>query len=202
VLGEDGGPDSTDDWARLIDALRDQSEPPRDEYDRVFGLVVPKECPPCETEYYPTVEMFARSQQMADIAGFYHAFGIEPSHSWPERPDHLSLELEFLAFLLMKRRIALRATDPGSQERAEICEHALRDFVSEHLAWWVPTFAAGLARKAGPTGYHAALARVLTTWIPAECRRLGIASVLRPVRPELIETPEEQTGCASCPLNI
>src|SRR5262245_41549626 len=40
----------------------------RAEYDRVFGLVVSRECPPYETEYHPTLETFFRSQQLADVA--------------------------------------------------------------------------------------------------------------------------------------
>ena len=123
----------------------------RAEYDRVFGLVVPKECPPYETEYHPTQETFVRSQQMADIAGFYRAFGIEPAQSSPERPDHLALELEFMAFLLTKKRLALAAVelDPEAAEQVSICDRAQRDFFRDHLAWWVPSFAAGLRRKAG-----------------------------------------------------
>ncbi len=186
--------------ARLIEELRAPLDESRAEYDRVFGLVVPKECPPYETEYYPSPETFARSQQMADIAGFYRAFGIEPARSSPERPDHLALELEFMAFVLMKEREALATVDdPEADERAKTCDRAQRDFFRDHLAWWVPTFAAGLRRKAGG-GYHDALAEALAAWVPDECRRLEIGAVLRPSRPELIEQPEEQSGCASCPL--
>ncbi len=140
---------------------------------------------------------------MADIAGFYRAFGIEPSRSSPERPDHLGLVLEFLAFLLLKKRLALAALDhdPEAGEQASVCEETERAFFCDHLAWWVPAFAAGLRRKA-LGGYLQALAGVLAVWMPAECRRLEIQAVLRPARPELIEEPEEQSGCTACPLRI
>jgi TorA maturation chaperone TorD len=187
--------------ARLVDGLRAPTDALRAEYDRVFGLVVPKECPPYETEYYPMPETFGRSQQMADIAGFYRAFGIEPARSSPERPDHLALELEFMAFLLLKKREALATADVDLEaaDRAMICDRAERDFFRDHVAWWVPTFAAGLRRKARD-GYHDALAGVLAAWVPDECRRLGIDAVLRPAPPELIEQPDDQSGCAACPL--
>lgn len=186
---------------RLVDELRAPRDACRLDYDRIFGLVVPKECPPYETEYHPTKETFARSQEMADVAGFYHAFGIEPAQSSPERPDHLALELEFMAFLLLKRRVALANADvnPDAAEQLDVCDHAQRDFFRDHLAWWTPTFAAGLRRKAGDGCYHA-LAGALAAWVPDECRRLGIDAVLRPLRPELIEQPEEQFGCVSCPI--
>lgn len=201
VLAGDGGPDAAD-WNRLVAALSAPPEALREQHDQIFGLIAPKECPPYETEYYPTAETFARSQQLADVAGFYRAFGLEPSRTAPERVDHLALELEFLAFLLMKRRLAhAAADDPRSAEHAEICDAAARDFLRDHLAWWVPVFAAGLARRSRGIGYPAALAAVLARWTPAECRRMGIESVLRPARPELIELPEEQDGCASCALH-
>jgi len=190
-----------DAFGRLAEELRAPREALRTQYDQVFGLVVPRECPPYETEYYPTEETFGRSQQMADAAGFYRAFGIEPSRSSPERPDHLALELEFMAFLLTKKRLALgdEAAVPEAGERTDLCDRAGRDFFRDHLAWWVPAFVAGLRRKS-QGGYLHALADVLAAWVLEECRRLDISAVLRPVRPQLIEQPEDQSGCAACPL--
>ena len=74
-----------------------------------FGLVLTRECPPYETEYHPSSEPFFRSQEMADVAGFYRAFGLETAQAARERPDYLGLELEFMAFLLLKKRLALAA---------------------------------------------------------------------------------------------
>jgi len=187
----------------LMDELNASLQAIRGQYDTVFGLVVSKECPPYETEYYPAQETFGRSQQMADVAGFYKAFGIEPARSSPQRPDHLALELEFMAFVLLKIRLAVAASDhePEAGEQASVCAGALRDFLRDHLAWWIPAFAAGLRRTARG-GYLHVLSGILAAWIPAECRRLGISAVLRPVSPEPIEGPEEQSGCAACSLHI
>ena len=104
---------------------------------------------------------------------------------------------------MLKRRQADAAGghDPEADEQASVCESALGDFFRDHLAWWLPAFSAGLRRKAD-RGYLHALAGVLTALIPAECRRLDISAVLRPVRPEAIEEPEEQSGCAACPLHL
>jgi TorA maturation chaperone TorD len=84
-------------------------------------------------------------------------------------------------------------------EQAEVCDQAVRDFVREHLAWWVPAFAAGLRRKADHGLYHS-FSRVLAALIPAERELLGIDPPFRAVQPELIEQPEEQAGCTGCPL--
>ena len=112
------------DLGTLLTELNRPLDHIRAEYDRVFGLVIPKECPPYETEYYPTSQAFQRSQQLADIAGFYRAFGLEPSSANPERPDHITLELEFMAFLLTKKRLAA-ATD-GRRRRGVRASPRLR----------------------------------------------------------------------------
>ncbi len=71
--------------------------------------------------------------QMADIAGFYRAFGFEVSG---ERPDHLVPELEFLALLLVKEGYARMS---GEVEGAELCAAARAKFMVEHLGAWLPS---------------------------------------------------------------
>ena len=168
------------------------------EYDRVFGVVCSRECPPYETEYHSTAEPFFRAQRLADIAGFYRAFGLEPSPHRPEPPDHLALELEFMALLLLKKRLArTAASDPDAAEHAAVCAAAESRFFQDHLAWWVPAFATGLRRK-GEGGYYTSVGRVLAALIPAERVRLAVPAPRVPIQPILIERPEEQPGCASC----
>lgn len=167
------------------------------EYDRVFGLVFSRECPPYETEYQPSAEPFFRAQQLADIAGFYRAFGLDAGRGAPERPDHLALELEFMAFLLLKKRLALASDPVDSAEQTEVCDQAQQTFFREHLAWWVPAFATGLRRKA-VDGCYATLGCLLAALVPAERGRLNIPAPRLPVQPALIERPEEQAGCAGC----
>ncbi len=49
-------------------------------HQRIFGLVMTKLCPAYETEYCAWKDATHRAQEMADIGGFYHAFGIQPSY--------------------------------------------------------------------------------------------------------------------------
>jgi TorA maturation chaperone TorD len=168
-------------------------------YQNVFGLVCNRECPPYETEYQPSSESFFRAQQLADIAGFYRAFGIEPAAARPERPDYLPLELEFMAFLLMKKRLAGAATDNEklAAEHVGVCERAERTFFQEHLVWWAASFAQGLRRKT-ERGWYARCAELLAAFLPIERSRLGVSPPRMPLQPALIERPEEQTSCAEC----
>jgi TorA maturation chaperone TorD len=170
-----------------------------EEYDRVFGLVVNRECPPYETEYQANAESFYRAQQLADIAGFYHAFGLEPRRAAPERPDHLALELEFMAFLLLKMRIA-QASMPANScaaEQAQLCDDAQRLFFRDHIAWWIPSFVTGLRRKAG-SGFYVCVARMLAAFLPVERAYWGVSAAPMPLPATLIERPEEQPGCLAC----
>jgi TorA maturation chaperone TorD len=175
----------------LEDFLGGPGEAPGEEYYRVFGLLGPRECPPYETEFCPE-EPFLRAQQMADVAGFYRAFGLAPSHGHPERPDYLPLELEFMAFLLLKKRLA------GGGPRAEVCAEVEAGFYRDHLAWWLPAFAAGLRRRAGG-GLYAALGELLAAFAAAERARLGLPPPRLPLRQAAPAEVEEEAGCAGCP---
>lgn len=60
---------------------------PRDEIVRdhqdAFGLLLGKAAPPYETEYCRPTLTFYRTQQLADIAGFYRAFHLDLNHEEP-----------------------------------------------------------------------------------------------------------------------
>lgn len=187
------------DVRELITALTTPRDTIVEEHNRVFGLVTPRECPPYETEYHPCADAFFRSQQLADVAGFYRAFGLETADGRADRPDHVALELEFVAVLLMKKRLALQEETGDAVERARLCDGAHREFFKAHLAWWVPTFTIGLRRKACG-GLYEVLARVLAALIAIQRERLDVPAPSSPARPTLIEQPEQQPGCAACAL--
>lgn len=186
---------ATLDLAPLIAALRAPHETLVDEYDRVFGLVSSKECPAYETDYCPQTFSVFRSQQLADVAGYYAAFGLEPSRDMPERADHVALEIEFLAWLLAKQCHALRPDNANATEQAAVCCDAQKSFMTAHMAWWLPAFAHALARKAGG-GYFSALADALTAWVPIERAVLGIEPPTELAAPNPAD--ETEMGCGSC----
>jgi TorA maturation chaperone TorD len=161
------------------------------EYDRVFGLVPSRECPPYETEFLTTAEPFFRAQQLADVAGFYRAFGLEPTSKFPERPDFIAQELEFMAFLLAKKRLAENA------DQVAVCSEALAAFFRDHLCWWGASFATGLRRKAC-RGFYAQAAQVLAAFLPFEREQYQLRPPRLPFHATLIESPEDQAGCAAC----
>lgn len=166
-----------------------------EEFNRVFGLVYARDCTPYETEYLSADEPFHRAQQMADIAGFYQAFGLRPSAKHPERPDHVALQLEFMAVVLTKKRLA--GEQPDAEHLVSTCDEVQRAFVRDHLAPWLPSFATNLSRKAG-SGFYAEVGRFLAAFIPTERQRFDVPPPRLPLQAAFIEQPEEQTACAAC----
>lgn len=167
------------------------------EHGRVFGLAGTRECSPYETEYHPNEEVFFRSQQMADIAGFYRAFGLSVSPARHERVDHIALELEFVAFLLMKKRhLRSRQDNPCDGELLATVQEARRKFCSDHLSWWAPSFAVALRRKSAG-GFYEAVGTVLSALLPIERHRLGVVAPKMPLEARSAE-PEPQEQASSC----
>ena len=179
------------DPAEVFAKLPDSAEGLNAEYEQIFGLVASGSCPPLETEYIESKQTFKRSHHLADVAGFYNAFGLERTPDHPERQDHIVLELEFMACLIALERAAAEA---GETERVEICRAAEKRFLEEHLSWWVPAFAR-LLSKERPDGFYAAVGRLLCAFLPTERRRLGVEPPQKPAVPSRMERPEECDGC-------
>jgi TorA maturation chaperone TorD len=190
-------------FERVLTCLEVLSGDPRNEYNRVFGLLSCRECPPYETEFQPNNEPFFRSQQMADIAGFYRAFGLMSPNTHSERPDHVCLELEFMAYLLMKKRLAAaQLAEPGddAEDHAAVCLEAAQKFFRDHLAWWLPSFAQGLQHRA-ESGLYAAVGELLAAFLPIERVRFGLEPPRCPVEPTPEPPEDPRSGCSGCALH-
>jgi TorA maturation chaperone TorD len=74
--------------------------------------------------------------RLADIAGFYRAFGMAVAG---DRPDHVVAQLEFLAVTLLAEA---EATEDGDPERADIAARATRSFLRDHIGAWIDAWAA------------------------------------------------------------
>jgi len=135
----------------------------REEFGALFDGAV--RCSPYEGSY--EVDPFRHARQMADVAGFYRAFGAQASG---ERPDHAGAELEFLAFLAAKRIAAL---DGGDEEGAEACRRAEDAFLLDHLGRWFPALCRGVSAETS-SPFYAALARLGRRVVGAELTQRGL----------------------------
>jgi len=195
------------------DSLRTLAEAHR----TLFGHTARGPIPPYETEY-GSEALFQQPQELGDLMGFYHAFGLTLKDGEHERPDHISCECEFLSFLAMKEAYALEHNDG---EMLEETRKAQKLFLRDHLARCLPTFANKLARATNPHpyplplgegegeghfhGFYRALAELGSKFIAAECARFGIPAgpenlTLRPANDDRVPMAcGSGTECAAMP---
>jgi nitrate reductase delta subunit len=155
-----------------------------DARNRLLGHTVRSACPPYELEY-GQAEVFQQSQRLADIAGFYAAFGFETAGLVAERPDHVVAQWEFLFVLALREAQAL-ADD--RLEDAASCHTAQRLFLKDHAATWMPAFFERIRRAEPPAFFLTAAKvadRVLGEWCAALAVPMGARWIeLRPISDE------------------
>lgn len=166
-----------EDWVRAFESLT--LEQWLTTHGRLFGHTARGVVCPYEAEYGQE-GLFEQPRRLAQIVGFYRAFGLVPREEERERPDHLSCELEFLDFLSRKEAVALEARQ---EETRQETHKAVRLFLKDHVGRVGPTFARGL-RKEDEQGFYGRLGDALFDFLTLECRRLQVEAgpVLLPLR--------------------
>ena len=123
-------------FQKLIDKLDSLGlEKIKSQFVDIFGHTLSKEITPYALEHLKNSDVFFRTQKLADLNGFYKAFGMEVESI--ERADHISTQTEFISFLLLKEIIAKQN---NLLEEEDICKKALFDFHNEHFLDWVEIF--------------------------------------------------------------
>ncbi|HYA20210.1 MAG TPA: molecular chaperone TorD family protein [Burkholderiales bacterium] len=127
-----------------------------------------------EAAYGDGQRIAGRPHELADISGFYSAFGLRLSDDDPNLPDHLSSELEFYSLLLVKQAYADRG---GQKQNREVTRRAAKVFLEYHLGRWVEAFAQTLRENEPPAVYRE-LAHALQTLIRGEIKRSRVRPFL------------------------
>jgi DMSO reductase family type II enzyme chaperone len=160
-----------------LDALREKLRPDafeafHNDYITAIGHAARGSCPVNEIEYGDLkADPLFQPHRLADLAAFYRAFGMDLCATADERPDHLSVELEFLAVLAAQEASMLsRQVSPAG---LPVCRDAQRKFLREHLGRWTPAFARRLARVVGD-GALGSLALFTLAFIESECGRFSV----------------------------
>jgi TorA maturation chaperone TorD len=161
------------------------------EHGFLFGRQV--RCSPYESAYSGLSPFGDKSARLADVAGFYSAFGLGPAAAAPEMEDHIGAELEFMSALALKEAWALAE---GDAEALAVTRDAERAFLGEHLGRWAGAFAAEV-EAATPLPNLTVAAALLAFWIDAEVEALG-ATPTRATGPDDVD-PEDAAPFA-CPL--
>lgn len=153
----------------------------------VFGHVVLPDCPLYETAAGAT-DPFRQPQTLADVVGFYRAWGVEVSPGARERADHLAVELEFMHYLTYREAHALCHAGP---DRVALVRDAERAFLGEHLARWAP--AVGRAVAARSDGWLGAAGSLLEQFLTWEAATHGLAEEALVLTPEWTNPEVEPT---------
>jgi TorA maturation chaperone TorD len=147
-----------------------EGKPTPEAYLRIFGHTVKGDCPPHELEYGSLhADKLYQPHLLADIAGFYRAFGLELTPEATDRVDHIALEAEFYAVLCAKEAYARVHGLPELDQ----CLDAQKKFLRDHLARWTPAFSRRVERHTTEEFYQHA-ARLLRETVLAECARHGV----------------------------
>jgi len=148
-----------------------------------------------EAAYGDGQRIAGRPHELADISGFYSAFGLRLSDDDPNLPDHLSTELEFYSLLLVKQAYADRG---GRTQNREVTRRAAKLFLEYHLGRWVEAFVQALRENDPPTVYRE-LARALQLLIRAEIKRSRVRPFLASGR---LPYDEMQADDLVCPMAV
>lgn len=161
-----------------------------DELRRAHTLLFP----PIESQDYPGYEtaysaadVFRQTHTMADVAGFYRAHGLQVGGTERERPDHITTELEFMAFMAAKEAWAFAHL--GSDETGE-CRRTQELFLSEHLGRWGVSLGLRISVGAGHSLYRA-VGDLLAAWLETDMNALGITPSERYDRPVPQAEPDD-----------
>lgn len=163
-------------------------------YNRLFGHAVRGKCPPYELEYGRS-EIIQQASILSDVSGFYAAFGMEVDRAAQDRADHVTIESEFMSLLCTKEAAAM---DPENDDHLDVARKAQRNFLKDHLACWLPSFAHRVDQADG-NGWYGAIARFASTFLAAECGRFEIRPgpqtlEIHPADPVLDRTIDCATG--------
>lgn len=123
-----------------------------------------------ETEYGRERSM-VKGNQLVDIAGFYSAFGFKTGGDGvlPEMVDHVAVELEFYALLILKSAIL---SDQHDREGEEIVLNARKEFLKSHLGRFVGSICERPGVATSP--FYSAAFKFCSELVAQECDQLGV----------------------------
>ncbi|MFQ5923414.1 MAG: molecular chaperone [Anaerolineales bacterium] len=145
---------------RSLDGLQIEEE-----YTALFS--VKPEAPPYES-FYVDPEGFSRGWIGVNLDSVYSAAGVGVARTNKEPPDHVTVELEFMAYLCSLEAQAFAEQDKAAWARAGRHQAG---FLDQHLGLWFAAFARRV-REASPGSFYDAVADAADSFIAQELGRL------------------------------
>lgn len=142
-----------------------------------------------ETEY-GRERALVKGNELVDISGFYRAFGFETGGDGvlAEMIDHVAVELEFYALLVLKSELLEEAAD---SDGIEVVLDARKKFLKSHLG----RFVGAVCERPGvqTSSFYSSVFQYCRDIVGAECARLGVE-----VEPESWISGSPETSEVTC----
>ncbi len=181
---------------RLALVIPEDYEEARRHYMSLFPPIASQDAPGYETGYRGD-GIFQQSAIMADIAGFYRAHGLRAGGAERERTDHITVELEFMAFVAKKEALALQR---GWVDKAEACRDTAALFLQDHLGCWAPAFGRRVAAVTASLWLRE-IGSLVTLWVEDELAAFAVDPLEVVERPLPME-PRDDGSCGPCPVGV
>lgn len=175
----------------------------RSVYGSTFGIESSTSVSLYEIAYRPG-GIVTNTDVLADIAGFYEAFGLSVGEP-RDRVDHLATQLEFVGELALREAYF---DDTGDEDGFEIVRDAQARFLEAHLGRWVPRFRESVTETAANNhvGPYDDVARILEALVAGDADRFGVDPAVFDAEPDgplesLFEDDGTDWRCGTCAAN-
>lgn len=136
------------------------------DYQRLIGGAGRLLAPPWES-VWASPERLVMQQAEQQVRQAYQEAGFTFDGMGRLPADHISLECEFVAALLLQ---AAEALETGEEDRSQSLLERKSSFLENHLAAWAPLFAKTIEEQA-QTSYWRGLGRLLSALVEADLAR-------------------------------
>ncbi len=156
-----------------INLMRDEEECNFDvellriEFTRLFIGPYSLPSPPYGSIYIEKMRKVMGDSTM-DAQKRYRHFGLDVSRNFKDVPDHITVELEFMFFLIFKEIENIKS---GEAEQAQELLYHQKMFLADHLSRWIPDFTDSVIEYSG-TEFYRNLARAIRVFIAEDLEYL------------------------------
>jgi len=110
---------------------------------------------------YTSPDRLLMQEARDKVLKIYHEEGFAIPFESNEPEDHISIELEFMAYLSQK---IIESMEKDAKEAALGYLNRQKQFLEDHLYNWVPSFCQDIERKAR-TDFYKGIARITTAYL-------------------------------------
>jgi DMSO reductase family type II enzyme chaperone len=138
------------------------------EYNRLFVGPGRPEAAPYESVYRdPHGQVMGPATR--DVVRHYREAGLAPASDHHDLPDHVAMELSFMAYLALEESTA-------QGEEAQIWLEKEQTFLQEHLGTWLPLFCQRVT-AASRHPFYTALARLTSAFVDLDAQQLDAGQI-------------------------